>query len=57
MGIMVMKISVSDLDSGINGVLIYSILRGKVMFMFVINESSGVIYMNLIFDCEMKDKY
>lgn len=57
MGTTVMKIKASDLDSGTNGALTYSIPRGKVMSMFAINESSGVIYTNSTLDRETKDKY
>lgn len=57
MGTTVMKISASDLDSGTNGALTYSIPRGKVMSKFAINESSGEIYTNSTLDRETKDKY
>lgn len=56
-GTPVMKISASDLDSGTNGALTYSIPRGKVMSRFAINESSGMIYTNSTLDRETKDKY
>lgn len=56
-GIFVMMVSVYDFDSGENGVLIYSIFRGNLNYKFVINGSSGVFYMNLMFDCEEKDEY
>ena len=56
-GTPVMKISASDLDSGTNGALTYSIPRGNVIHKFAINGSSGVIYTNSTLDREQKDKY
>lgn len=52
-----MMISVYDFDSGLNGVLSYNILRGEVMLKFVIDVDIGLIFINLMLDCEEKDVY
>ena len=56
-GTPVIQVSASDLDSGTNGALTYSIPRGIVRLTFAINASSGVISTNSTIDREETDVY